>query len=201
MSARGQTTYMQRLYDGLAGWYEPLVDAVYRGRDDAWREACLCELSEGDWVLEVGAGTGRTEALCDCAVDRYVSVDVSRGMLSAGEHSRPLQGDAHALPFPSESFDTVLGTLLMSTRINQTDALAEMQRVTTESGRIVLVDKFSQTAAHKRALDRVKNVVTRPLAFDFDVPIESLACDCGLDVVHRTDVPRNLGMIELVILE
>lgn len=201
MSDRGRTRYMQRLYNLLSRWYDSLFDAIYRGRDEAWRAACLEELCAADSVLEIGAGTGRTEQLCTRPLDRYVSVDISRQMLSRGSHSQPIQGDAHSLPFQSEQFDAILGTLVMSTQINQENVLREMKRVKQKGGKIVLIDKFSEQQSHKRFLDRVKTKLSWPLAFDFDVDIETLARRSGLAVIDRTAVPQNMGMIERVVLQ
>lgn len=189
---------MRRFYGTFAPRYDWLMDRLYKRRDDEWRRAALDAATDADRVLEVGCGTGRTESL-ENAIEQYVSVDVSRSMLLSGSATTPVQGDVHALGFPDDSFDVVIGVLLMSTRINHERALAEMARVVSPDGRIVLIDKFRSPERHNQVLDRLKTWLTYPFAFDFDVDIESLAATHGLEV-RRDAVPRDMGMIERVIL-
>lgn len=195
---RGRTGYMRRVYALVARRYDWLMDRVYGGRDAAWRDAALDAVRDDDRVLEVGAGTCRTEARADHDAG-YVSLDVSRRMLAASDADNPVEGDVHALPFRDGAFDVVVAVLLLSTRINHDRAVAEMARVADR--RVVVVDKFSRDRRHQRWLDRAKTALAAPLAFDFDVDVEALAAANGLDVRDRQPTPRNLGMIERVILE
>lgn len=198
---RGRTDYMQSFYGAFASRYDRLMDLIYRRKDADWRREAVAELSETDDVLEVGAGTGRTASFAPM-VESYVSLDVSRSMLGVADHlDRPVQGDVHALPFADDSFDVVIAVLLMSTQINHERAVGELARVVDPEGKVVLVDKFSARSDRQRWLDRVKTRLTYPFAFDFDVDVAELARRNGLAVESRTDVPRNLGMIEKVILE
>lgn len=191
---------MRSFYGTFASSYDRLMDLVYRQKDEEWRREAVAELGETDRVLEVGAGTGRTASFAP-AVEEYVSLDVSQSMLTAGDHlDAPVQGDVHDLPFEDDSFDAVVAVLLMSTQINHEQAVAELARVTAPDGAVVFVDKFSAESDRKRWLDRLKTRLTYPFAFDFDVSVEELARKNGLEVQTRTDVPRNMDMIEKVIL-
>lgn len=197
---RGRTDYMRSFYGTFASSYDRLMDLLYRRKDEEWRREAVTELCETDRVLEVGAGTGRTASFAP-EVEEYVSLDVSRSMLAAGDHlDAPVQGDVHDLPFEDDSFDAAVAVLLMSTQINHERAVAELARVTASDGTVVFVDKFSAESDRKRRLDRLKTRLTYPFAFDFDVNVEELARENGLAVERRTDVPRNMGMIEKVIL-
>jgi len=197
---RGRTDYMRSFYGAFASYYDQLMDLLYREKDADWRRDAVAELAETDDVVEVGAGTGRTASFAP-AVESYVSLDVSQSMLKASDHlDAPVQGDVHALPFADDSFDAAVAVLLMSTQINHEQAVAELDRVVAPDGKIILVDKFSAGSDRQRFVDRLKTRLTYPFAFDFDVDVTELARQNGLEVETRTDVPRNLGMIEKVIL-
>lgn len=177
------------------------MNLLYRGNDREWREAALAEVPSGSRVLEVGAGTGRTERLGSPA-ESHVSLDVSRRMLSQGDHmDAPVEGDVHDLPFGSESFECVLAVLLFSTRIDQESAIREMARVCEDGGRIVLVDKFAQEAQKQQYLDKAKTILTYPLAFDFDVQIEEISKRADLTVTKRKRLPNDMNLAELVVIE
>lgn len=198
---RGRSAYLRAFYGTVSSRFDAIMDVLYGGRDQQWREHGIAALPEGGRVLEVGAGTGRTEAR-QTVTDEYVSLDVSRSMLAASEAiQRPVQGDVHTLPVGADTFDGVVGVLLLSTRINQHRALAEAKRICKPDGRIVFVDTFGGSTRRQRWLDRLLTGVTFPLAFEFGVDVEAIAARLDLDVVSREPAPDNLGLIERVVLE
>jgi len=197
---RGRSEYLRTLYGTVSSRFDAIMDVLYGGRDREWRECGLEALPTGGRILEVGAGTGRTEAI-QSVTDDYVSFDISRSMLTASDSvKRPVQGDVHTLPFESDSFDGVIGVLLLSTRINQRRAVAEARRVCKPGGRIVFVDAFGSSKVHGRTLDGLLTLLTYPLAFDFGVDIESIAADLDLELAAREPAPNDMKLIELVTL-
>lgn len=198
---RGRTKYMTRFYGLLSSRYDRVMDLLYGKRDWTWRQAALDLLTPADRVLEVGAGTGRTGRLAP-AVAEYVSLDITRAMLAASpEICNPAQADVHLLPFPDHAFDVVVATLLMSTQINHSRAVAEMARVICSDGRVILIDKFSGSTRQQQWWDRLRTWLTYPLAFEFGLNIEDVARLAGLSVVSREPVPQNMGLIEKVVLQ
>lgn len=196
----GRSQYLCHLYGFISGRFDGIMNVLYRGNDRMWREAAIEELPDDGTVLEVGAGTGRTERLGTPA-ESHISLDISHRMLSqAEEMETPIEGDVHTLPFASNSFDCVLAVLLFSTRINQAAAVEEMGRVCKNGGIIVLVDAFADEPSGQHYLDTAKTVLTYPLAFDFTVQIEKLAQQAGFSVTKRERLPNDMNLTELVVI-
>ena len=103
-------------------------------------------------VLEVAIGTGRSLGFYPPGTS-IVGVDFSPAMLDlARRHAAELgvavdlrEGDAHDLPFPDESFDTVVCALGLCSIPRPADALAEMRRVLVPGGRLLLLDHIGST--------------------------------------------------------
>jgi len=102
-------------------------------------------------VLDVGCGTGR---LLRQARGRYrpaelVGVDLARGMLAAAMAAtsiefgiRYLHAGAERLPFTDEVFDLVFATMSLRHWTDQAAGIAEIGRVLTPGGVLVLADVF-----------------------------------------------------------
>lgn len=110
------------------------IEAPYRER--------IVRSARGE-VLEVGAGTGFNFPHYREA-SRVVAIEPSPSMRSfaqrrASEAKVPLEvkaGDAHALDFPDDSFDTVIFSLVLCTIPDPVRALAEAKRVLRPGGEI-----------------------------------------------------------------
>ena len=74
------------------------------------------------------------------------------------------QGDAQALDFPDESFDTVLCALGLCAIPDDRRAVTEMARVLRPGGRLLLVDHVAASAAALRGVQWLYERVTIPLA-------------------------------------
>ena len=106
-------------------------------------------------LLDIGTGTGRSAmALADQA-DHIVGFDRSPEMLRLAraelqdlpiDQWELVQGDFLALPFESESFDTVLLHQVLHYASDPMLPIAEAARVCRPGGRVVIVD----LAAHER---------------------------------------------------
>jgi ubiquinone/menaquinone biosynthesis C-methylase UbiE len=106
--------------------------------------------SPGDRMLDVGCGSGAAVREAAPTVDRAVGVDLSQGMI---DRARELAGatpnveflvaDAEALPFEDAAFTTLLCTTSFHHYPNPGSAVAEMARVLTPGGRIVIADMVS----------------------------------------------------------
>jgi SAM-dependent methyltransferase len=97
-----------------------------------------------DRVLEAGCGTGDTARRLN---ERYgwsiVATDIAAEAVWLARqslHTRPVQADIAALPFPGESFDTLLclDVLVHFETGDETKALAEFARVLRRGGLLVL---------------------------------------------------------------
>ncbi len=119
------------------------------------RRAALLARARGA-VLDVGAGPGDTFKHLSAAVTRFIALEpdpamVVRGRRRGTEAPVPPQlvrGLAEGLPFPGETFDTVLVALVLCTVEDPRGALAEIHRVLRPGGRLLLME-------HVRAQDPV----------------------------------------------
>ena len=139
-------------YD-LTGWF---IDTfMFRGQ---WRElrqktAKLARIQPGDQLLDVGCGTG-TQAFEVARragrAGRVTGIDPSaeqivRARSKAARHNVPIDfqiGVIEHLPFPDQTFDVVLSTLIMHhlPASLKRQGLAEIARVLKPGGRLIIAD-------------------------------------------------------------
>jgi len=168
--------------------------------------------ARGD-VLEVAVGTGEgVEALLPEAVSSYVGVDCVEAMVEAargrlGALPAALApsvelGDAHRLPFPDRSFDTVVASQCLCSVEHPEVALREMARVCRPDGEILLVEPGVARSWPVRAGQRylglrpkLKHAWEAGWFDDRDVPALMEACD-ALEVTDMRT--RALGNWYLV---
>ncbi len=130
--------------------FEPTHAAVLRTLDE--------QLPHAMWLLDVGCGTGR---LLKAAAGRYpfvVGVDPSVEMLAVARHRCRSTGAflvcavAEQLPFASRSFDVITSTLSLRHWADPTGGLAELARVLSTSGLLVIAEaqmcEHSATTRH-----------------------------------------------------
>jgi ubiquinone/menaquinone biosynthesis C-methylase UbiE len=100
-----------------------------------------------DRMLDVGCGSGAAVRTAARTVDRAVGVDLSEGMIGrARELGRATANvefsvaDAEALPFDDAAFTALLCTTSFHHYPSPDRAVAEMARVLTPAGRVVIAD-------------------------------------------------------------
>jgi ubiquinone/menaquinone biosynthesis C-methylase UbiE len=189
-----ETGRVREIFDKLAPKYDRTMarwDRILFPGGRQW----LCAQASGD-VLEVGVGTGRNLSHYAPGV-RLTAIDVSPRMLDLARQ-RMAQvglladlrvGDAQALEFPDESFDTVLFGLCLCSIPDDRAAVAEAERVLRPGGRVALVEHVRSPVAPVRAIQRLLD----PLAVRFGgdhltrEPLEHLR-DLGLaiEVIRRS---------------
>ena len=116
MTPTRETERVRAIYERMAGGYDRMIATWERLLFEDGRE-WVCSQARGS-VLEIGVGTGRNLEMYPNDVD-LVGIDLSPAMLGfARARARQLGrdvdlqlGDAQALSFASESFDTVVVTL------------------------------------------------------------------------------------------
>jgi ubiquinone/menaquinone biosynthesis C-methylase UbiE len=121
---------------------------------EAWVAKYLAQvLKPGDQVLSVGCGPG-TILRQICATDRSIhatGIDISAERVreanyknNADARLKFVQGDAHAMPFPTNSFDFVYARMLFEYLEKKEQAAAEMVRVCQPGGKIMFQDLDGQ---------------------------------------------------------
>jgi ubiquinone/menaquinone biosynthesis C-methylase UbiE len=140
-------------YDRQIAWFERALFAG--GREWA------CARATGD-VLEIAVGTGRNFGHYPQGT-RVTGIELSdemleiaRGRAASLDFAIDLRhGDAQALEFEDESFDTVLITLALCTIPDDRASVREARRVLRPGGRLVLVEHVRSPAMPVRALQRL----------------------------------------------
>lgn len=120
--------------------------------DDQEVEAAVLDLLDGKHLgdlLDIGTGTGRMLEVLASGCTQAEGVDTSRSMLGIARsrldrlelgncHVR--QGDMYDLPFPANTFDTVLFHQVLHYADAPESALEEAARVLRPGGRLLMVD-------------------------------------------------------------
>jgi ubiquinone/menaquinone biosynthesis C-methylase UbiE len=198
----GETERVLRLYEKEAHKYDREMNLFDRLLFAGGRE-WVCSQAQGE-VLEIGLGTGRNLPYYRNDV-RLTGIELSPAMLEiARTRARELGrdadfrvGDAQALDFPDESFDTVVCTLSLCTIPNDRAAVAEVRRVLRPGGRFLLLEHVRSPLLPIRVAERL----LEPLMLRFEAdhltrePLEHLRAE-GFDV-ERLERSK-LGIVERV---
>ncbi len=158
----------RRYWDKHSASYDKemrFFDRVLFGDSRPW----VCSQAIGD-TLEVAIGTGLNLPLYPPGI-RLTGIDYSPAMLAiAKQRAKELdhdvdlsEGDAEALPFPGESFDTVVCTFSLCAIPDDARAVSEMNRVLRPGGLLLLADHIAAAAWPARAVQRLLEIVTVPL--------------------------------------
>lgn len=142
------------MFDGIAARYDLVNRVISLGIDQSWRRKTVraLQLARGHRVLDLATGTAdlaiqvaRTEPGAT-----VVGLDPSAKMLDVGRDKvvraalearvELVQGDAQALPFPENSFDSVCIAFGIRNVPDRAKALREMARVTRPGGRIAILE-------------------------------------------------------------
>lgn len=183
-----ETERVRRIYDKSADRYDRMIsipEKLFLGDDRAW----ICSQARGD-VLEVAIGTGRNLPYYPKDV-RLTGVELSPAMVEVA-HARARElgieadlrvGDAQALPFLDESFDTVVITLSLCTIPDDRKAVAEAHRVLRPGGLLLLFEHVRSPNPYVRAVQRVLAPLTVQLQADHLLrePLDHLK-EVGLEV-------------------
>ena len=138
---------VRQIFRRIAPHYNLVNCLMTGGQDKHWRQEVitLACLSSGDWLLDLGTGTGDLafEAQQHQLLAHIVAADFTIEMMQVGQHRGCLQwlaADALHLPFKDEIFDAVVSGFLMRNVEDVQVALQEQYRVLRRGGRIVILD-------------------------------------------------------------
>jgi ubiquinone/menaquinone biosynthesis C-methylase UbiE len=99
-------------------------------------------------VLEIGGGTGANLALYPATISELVITEpeapmarrLERRLSGDGRPARIARAPAEELPFPAQSFDFVVSTLVLCTVDDPALSLAEIHRVLRPGGRLLFLE-------------------------------------------------------------
>lgn len=139
-------------YD-LMAWFHDTVSFRGQWRKLRQRTANLAHIQRGDTVLDVGCGTGTLAMEVARLVGHEGHVtgidpgteQIARARSKAARRHLPIDfqiGVIEQLPFPDQTFDVVLSTLMMHhlPASLKRQGLAEIARVLKSGGRLVIAD-------------------------------------------------------------
>lgn len=197
-----ETDRVRRIFDKQAPKYDRSMARFERVLFSGNRE-WACSRAEGD-VLEIAAGTARNLEHYLEGV-RLTGVELSPEMAELGRKrakdlGREIDmrvGDAEALDFPDESFDTVVCTYGLCTIPDYRAAVREAKRVLRPGGRILLAEHVRSPNPIVRTIQRLIDPLAHRFGGDHLLrePVEPLA-DEGFEV---EELKRSkAGFVELV---
>jgi demethylmenaquinone methyltransferase/2-methoxy-6-polyprenyl-1,4-benzoquinol methylase len=134
----------QSLFTPIAPSYERWSAVLSLGQDPHWRREMVkrLQVAEGDWALDVAAGTGLITRLLEARGARVVALDLSRAMLrEAARRGAPsVQATALYLPFPDAAFDALTFSYLLRYVDDPLACMRELARVVRPGGTIGMVE-------------------------------------------------------------
>lgn len=134
------------MFDTVAEKYDITNDILAVGQTRRWRAAVrkALNLSVGDLVLDIAAGTGTSSVAFASTGATVIPADFSLGMLEVGQRRNPslpfIAADALALPFADNSFDAVTMSFGLRNVADRDQALREFLRVTKPGGSLVVCE-------------------------------------------------------------
>jgi ubiquinone/menaquinone biosynthesis C-methylase UbiE len=136
-------TWGKLVFAGAYDWF--IRQAEKEGLGD--RRRCMLASATGR-TLEIATGTGLNIPHYPTAVTELVltepyrpMLDILRSKVSAcGREAEIIQAAAEDLPFPNDSFDTVVGTMILCTAVNPDVVLREVARVLKPGGQYLFLE-------------------------------------------------------------
>lgn len=197
-----ETERVLRVYEKEAADYDRQMrffDWLLFGGGREW----VCAQAHGE-VLEIALGTGLNLPHYPQSVG-LTGIELSPAMLEiarrrARELGRGIDlrvGDAQALEFPDDSFDTVVCTLSLCTIPDERAAVAEVKRVLRPGGRFLLLEHVRSPLLPVRLVQRLLDPLFLRLEADHLLrePLEHLRAEAfEIERLERS----KLGIVERV---
>lgn len=169
-------TLAQDLFDGVAPSYDTWAQVLTFFQYLRWREFLVSRMAlrPGNLVLDVCTGTaGVALEIAHQHDGRIVGLDVSHSMLQAGLSAiekrnldgriQLTQGRAEHLPFPDETFDTVVFTYLLRYVQDPDATIRELSRVLKPGGELLSLEFGIPETLWVRALWLIYNRAVMPV--------------------------------------
>jgi ubiquinone/menaquinone biosynthesis C-methylase UbiE len=203
MSQHKETERVREIFEASAAQYDRAMafnEKLLFGDGRAW----ACSQARGQ-VLEIAIGTWLNLPFYPAEVE-ITGIELSPTMLEiAGQRAQRLgrqvelvAGDAQALPFPDQRFDTVVCTLSLCCIPDERQAIAEVWRVLRPGGRFVALEHVRSPNTLIRGLERLLDSYAVRTQGDHLLrePVETVqAAGFSIDYLKR----QKLGIVERLI--
>ena len=139
-------TQVRAMFDRIARVYDPMNSLMTVGMDQRWRERAvdLAAVGPGSRALDVATGTGDLAIALRRRGAEVVGVDFAESMLVIARRKAPEirfeTGNALDLPYADGEFDAVTVGFGARNFEDLDRGLAELARVTTAGGRVVVLE-------------------------------------------------------------
>src|SRR3954452_2228552 len=139
-------TQVRAMFDRIARVYDPMNSLMTVGMDQRWREraVALAAVGPGSRALDVATGTGDLAIALRRRGADVVGVDFAESMLEIARRKAPEirfeTGNALDLPYADGEFDAVTVGFGARNFEDLDRGLAELARVTTAGGRVVVLE-------------------------------------------------------------
>ena len=149
-----------------------------RGEETERRLARLLPLTGEERALDVGTGAGAIAIGLAPLVREVVGIDIVPELLGEARKRAPanvsfIEGDAYALPFPSDSFDLVATARTLHPVQRPELVLAELRRVLGPGGTMLVVDQLAPgdplAAIELNRFERARDESTTRILADVDL--------------------------------
>jgi demethylmenaquinone methyltransferase/2-methoxy-6-polyprenyl-1,4-benzoquinol methylase len=136
---------VRSMFDRIAPVYDAMNRVMTAGLDQRWRrEAAESAVRPGDRVLDSCCGTGDLAIAAAAAGGKVTGIDFSKPMLERARLKAPelewIEGDALALPFADESFDSATVGFGVRNLSELDKGLNELRRVLRPDGRLAILE-------------------------------------------------------------
>ncbi|MDQ0338206.1 ubiquinone/menaquinone biosynthesis C-methylase UbiE [Caldalkalibacillus uzonensis] len=165
----------------------------------------MAGIQEGEWVLDLGCGTGLITRALARRSSQVVGLDLTLQMLEKAKEQgdkqglAPLyvQGDACQTPFISEMFDCVVTRLTLHHMTEPERLIWEIKRVLKPSGRLILADIIADADPEKQKRHNQLEQLRDPSHVKFltEQEIEELLLTTGFSLIStkRWETNRTLA--------
>lgn len=173
-------------------FYAPFYDYIFGRIVESGRRRAVAKFPQrqGDRLLEIGVGTGRSLRYYQPHV-QVTGIDLSPEMLERARKrflnsNHPqvkdlLQMDAQSLDFPDQTFDGAVAMYVASVVPDPSAMMREMFRVCKPGSPIVVLNHFASDGGFFRRLENKMAPLSRRLGFRPDFGLEHF--------VNQTDFP------------
>lgn len=200
------TKKTRRRYQRISRFYD-LMETLAEKRYHPWREKLWAKIN-GTEVLEVGVGTGKNMSHYP-AVAHITGIDLTPGMLEQARkkartsgidsHVDLQLGDAQALDFPDNSFDTGLATFVFCSVPDPVLGLREMKRVVRPGGKVLLLEHMrSPNSTLGVLMDLLNPLVVRMVGANINRRTVDNVRKAGLEIEQVEDLGMG-GIFKMIV--
>ena len=203
MPQQKETERVREIFDASAAQYDRGIafsEKLFFGDGRAW----ACSQARGQ-VLEIAIGTGRNLPFYPADVE-ITGIEISPAMLkiasqraqSLGRQIELISGDAQALPFPDQHFDTVICTISLCSIPDERQAIAEVWRVLRPGGYFIALEHVRSPNPIIRGLEHLLEPLAVRTQADHLLrePVETVQ-EAGFSIEYLKRL--KLGIVERLI--